>query len=63
MGRSLTLNLIISAGVFWLLMTVLTTGGLSVEGFKGTALQALVFAMLYAVLRVGLILYKSGKEE
>lgn len=62
MGRSLTLNLIIAAGVFWVLMTVLTTGGLSVEGFKGTALQTLLFAMFYAVLRVGLILFKSGKE-
>jgi hypothetical protein len=43
-------------------MTVFNTGGLSLAGFKDTGFQTLAFTMIYAAVRVAMIIFKrDGK--
>ena len=62
MMRTLTWNIAIAAAVFWVLTTFVDTGGLSLEGFKLTGLRTLVFVMMYAAVRVAMIMFKGDKK-
>jgi hypothetical protein len=62
MGRALTLNLAIAGGVFWVLMTWVNTGGFTFDGFKETGFQTLLFVMIYAAIRVAMIMFKGDKK-
>ena len=62
MMRTLMWNIVISALLFWVVMTVVNTGGLSLAGFKDTAFQTLAFTMIYAAVRVAMIIFKRDKK-
>ena len=62
MMRSLSLNVAIAALVFWVIMTWLNTGSLSIGGFKETGFQTLLFVMIYAAVRVAMIMFKGDKK-
>ena len=62
MMRTLTWNIAIAAAVFWVLTTFVETGGLSLEGFKLTGLRTLIFVMIYAAVRVAMIMFKGNKK-
>lgn len=58
----LTWEIIAAALVFWVLITLWETGGLSPEGLKLHFIRALIFAMIYAAIRVALVVFK-GKDK
>ncbi|MCX8228177.1 MAG: hypothetical protein OTI35_19080 [Sulfitobacter sp.] len=67
MLRRLTWDLAVAVLVFWVLMALFRGGGLSLEGFKATFFQMLIFAMIYAAIRVALVVLRGkdlrGKDE
>ena len=63
MMRKLTWDVAIAALVFWVLMTFFRAGGLSLETFKSTLPSMLIFAMIYAAIRVALVVLRKGKDE
>jgi hypothetical protein len=58
----LTWDIIAASLVFWVLITLWETGGLSTEGLKVNFFRALIFAMIYAAIRVALVVFK-GKDK
>lgn len=62
MARKLTLDILIAALIFWVLMAVLRGGGLSLDGFKTTFFQMLIFAMIYAAIRVALVVLRRNDK-
>ncbi len=62
MPYRLTWEIIAASLVFWVLMTLFETGGLSSDGFRGTVFQTLVFAMIYGAIRVALFVFR-GKDK
>ena len=63
MMRKLTWDISVAAVVFWVLITLFRTDGLSLEGFKSTFFSMLIFAMVYAAIRVALVVFREGKEK
>ena len=62
MMRTLTWNIAITAAIYWVLTTFVETGGLSLEGFKLTGLRTLIFVIIYAAVRVAMIMFKGDKK-
>lgn len=63
MMRKLSWDVSVAALVFWLLMTLFRTGGLSLEAFKSTLPSMLIFAMIYAAIRVAMVVLRSGGDD
>ena len=63
MMRKLTWDVAVAALVFWVLMTFFRAGGLSLEALKSTLPSMLIFAMIYAAIRVALVVLRKGKDE
>lgn len=59
MMRKLTWDVSVAALVFWVLMAVFRGGGLSLEAFKSTFFSMLIFAMVYAAIRVAMVVLRS----
>jgi len=58
----LTWDIIAASLVFWVVITLWETGGLSAEGLKINFFRALIFAMIYAAIRVALVVFR-GKDK
>jgi uncharacterized membrane protein YvlD (DUF360 family) len=63
MMRKLTWDVAIAAVVFWVLITLFRAGGISIEAFKSTVPSVLIFAMIYAAIRVALMVWRKGNDE
>jgi len=63
MMRKLTWDVAIAAVVFWVLITLFRAGGISIEAFKSTLPSVLIFAMIYAAIRVALMVWRKGNDE
>ncbi|WP_342843519.1 hypothetical protein [Sulfitobacter sp. AS59] len=63
MMRKLTWDVAIAAVVFWVLITFFRAGGISIEAFKSTLPSVLIFAMIYAAIRVALVVWRKGNDE
>ncbi len=63
MMRKLTWDVSVAAVVFCVLITLFRTDGFSLEGFKSTFFSMLIFAMVYAAIRVALVVFREGKEK
>jgi uncharacterized membrane protein YvlD (DUF360 family) len=63
MMRKLTWDVAIAAVVFWVLITFFRAGGISMEAFKSTLPSVLIFAMIYAAIRVALVVWRKGNDE
>ncbi|SFS49871.1 hypothetical protein SAMN04488040_0632 [Sulfitobacter marinus] len=63
MMRKLTWDVAIAALVFWVLITFFRVGGISIEAFKSTLPSVLIFAMVYAAIRVALVVLRKGNDE
>ncbi|WP_341234509.1 hypothetical protein [uncultured Sulfitobacter sp.] len=63
MMRKLTWDVAIAAVVFWVLITLFRAGGISIEAFKSTLPSVLIFAMIYAAIRVALVVWRKGNDE
>jgi uncharacterized membrane protein YvlD (DUF360 family) len=63
MMRKLTWDVAIAAVVFWVLITLFRAGGISIEAFKSTLPSVLIFTMIYAAIRVALMVWRKGNEE
>jgi len=61
--RKLTWDVAIAAVVFWVLITLFRAGGISIEAFKSTLPSVLIFAMIYAAIRVALMVWRKGNDE
>jgi hypothetical protein len=53
----------IAALVFWVLMALFRGGGLTLVAFENTFFQMLIFAMIYAAIRVALLVLRKGDGE
>ena len=60
MMRKLTWDVTIAALVFWVLMALFRGGGLTLVAFENTFFQMLIFAMIYAAIRVVLLVLRKG---
>jgi uncharacterized membrane protein YvlD (DUF360 family) len=63
MMRKLTWDVAIAAVVFWVLITLFRAGGISIEAFKSTLPSVLIFTMIYAAIRVALVVWRKGNDE
>tara|TARA_R110002012_G_scaffold126402_2_gene278320 strand:+ start:919 stop:1110 length:192 start_codon:yes stop_codon:yes gene_type:complete len=63
MMRKLTWDVTIAALVFWVLMALFRGGGLTRVAFENTFFQMLIFAMIYAAIRVALLVLRKGGGE
>lgn len=63
MVRKLTWDLAVASLVFWVLITAFSGAGLSLEGFKSTFFQVLIFAMIYAAIRVAFIVFRDNGDK
>ncbi|WP_340262671.1 hypothetical protein [Sulfitobacter pontiacus] len=63
MMRKLTWDVTIAALVFWVLMALFRGGGLTPVAFEKTFFQMLIFAMIYAAIRVALLVLRKGDGE
>jgi uncharacterized membrane protein YvlD (DUF360 family) len=63
MMRKLTWDVAIAAVVFWVLITLFRAGGISIEAFKSTLPSVLIFTMVYAAIRVALVVWRKGNDE
>jgi uncharacterized membrane protein YvlD (DUF360 family) len=63
MMRKLTWDVAIAAMVFWVLITFFRAGGISIEAFKSTLPSVLIFTMIYAAIRVALVVLRKGNDE
>ncbi|MBW4962919.1 hypothetical protein [Sulfitobacter sp. CW3] len=63
MMRKLTWDVAIAAVVFWVLITFFRAGGISIEAFKSTLPSVLIFTMIYAAIRVALVVLRKGNDE
>jgi uncharacterized membrane protein YvlD (DUF360 family) len=63
MMRKLTWDVAIAAVVFWVLITLFRAGGISIEAFQSTLPSVLIFAMIYAAIRVALMVWRKGNDE
>ena len=63
MMRKLTWDVTIAARVFWVLMALFRGGGLTLVAFENTFFQMLIFAMIYAAIRVALLVLRQGDGE
>ena len=63
MMRKLTWDVAIAAVVFWVLITFFRAGGISIEAFKSTLPSVLIFTMIYAAIRVALVVWRKGNDE
>jgi uncharacterized membrane protein YvlD (DUF360 family) len=63
MMRKLTWDVAVAAVVFWVLITLFRAGGISIEAFKSTLPSVLIFAMIYAAIRVALVIWRKGNDE
>lgn len=63
MMRKLTWDVAIAAVVFWVLITLFRAGGISIEAFKSTLPSVLIFTMIYAAIRVALVIWRKGNDE
>lgn len=61
--RKLTWDVAIAAVVFWVLITFFRAGGISIEAFKSTLPSVLIFTMIYAAIRVALVVLRKGNDE
>lgn len=61
--RKLTWDVAIAAVVFWVLITFFRAGGISIEAFKSTLPSVLIFTMIYAAIRVALVVWRKGNDE
>jgi hypothetical protein len=62
MMRKLTWDVTIAALVFWVLMALVRGGGLTLVAFENTFFQMLIFAMIYAAIRVALLVLRKGDD-
>jgi uncharacterized membrane protein YvlD (DUF360 family) len=63
MMRKMTWDVAIAAVVFWVLITFFRAGGISIEGFQSTLPSVLIFTMIYAAIRVALVVWRKGNDE
>ena len=63
MMRKLTWDVTIAALVFWVLMALFRGGVLTLVAFENTFFQMLIFAMIYAAIRVALLVLRKGDGE
>jgi len=63
MMRKLTWDVSVAAVVFWVLITLFRADGFSIEGFKSTFFSMLIFAMVYAAIRVALVVFREGNDK
>jgi len=61
--RQLTWDVAIAAVVFWVLITLFRAGGISIEAFQSTLPSVLIFTMIYAAIRVALVVWRKGNDE
>jgi uncharacterized membrane protein YvlD (DUF360 family) len=63
MMRKLTWDVAIAAVVFWVLITLFRADGISIEAFKSTLPSVLIFTMIYAAIRVALVVWRKGNDK
>jgi len=63
MMRKLSWDVTIASLVFWVLVALFRGGGLTLAAFENTFFQMLVFAMIYAAVRVALVVLRQRSDK
>ncbi len=61
--RKLTWDVTIASLVFWVLVALFRGGGLTLTAFENTFFQMLIFAMIYAAVRVALVVLRQRSDK
>ena len=61
--RKLSWDVTIASLVFWVLVALFRGGGLTLAAFENTFFQMLVFAMIYAEVRVALVVLRQRGDK
>jgi len=61
--RKLSWDVTIASLVFWVLVALFRGGGLTLAAFENTFFQMLVFAMIYAAVRVALVVLRQRSDK
>ena len=61
--RKLTWDVTIASLVFWVLVALFRGGGLTLTAFEDTFFQMLIFAMIYAAVRVALVVLRQRSDK
>ncbi|KKN23630.1 hypothetical protein LCGC14_0902910 [marine sediment metagenome] len=61
--RKLTWDVTIASLVFWVLVALFRGGGLTLAAFENTFFQMLIFAMIYAAVRVALVVLRQRSDK
>ncbi len=62
MVRKLSMEIVIATLVFWVLITLFEMGSMSGSALAATFMRALIFSMLYAAIRIALVVFR-GKDK
>jgi multisubunit Na+/H+ antiporter MnhE subunit len=63
MMRKLSWDVAIAAVVFWVLITFFRAKSISIEAFISTLPSVLIFTMVYAAIRVALVVLRKRNDE